>query len=81
MIQHQGYWADHHVFVVPGIVDGDVAKHQATKKADKGEATVVHHHAKHVLGDNGEEIPTLVKCDTHYHESFGDARSPEVCPT
>lgn len=40
----------HHIFVIPGVVDGDVAKKQAfqrlTDLRTKGERTLVHAHRK-----------------------------------
>jgi hypothetical protein len=55
--------ADHHVFVVPGVVDGDVVAEQARKKADKlGESSYVHHHKADVV------------CGDQYHKGYGNFR-------
>jgi hypothetical protein len=60
-----GIEADHHVYVVPDIVAGDVVNNQARKNLDqKSETTYVHHH-KH-----GQT------CEGHEHKWYG----PEVTP-
>jgi hypothetical protein len=43
--------ADHHMYVVPDVVDGRVVSEQAQRRAIKqGETTYVHHHPKHKQG-------------------------------
>jgi hypothetical protein len=63
----QGYTAHHHVYVVPGVVDGDVVQAQAINNLNKRqETTVVHHHAKHVKGEGYTEV----ECLGHHHDTI-----------
>jgi len=72
VITHQGYQADYHAFIVPGIVDGDVVRTQARKRAERyGRSTLVHHHSKHTMDKLHEVI-----CEGRFHEGFGSTKSP-----
>jgi hypothetical protein len=56
----KGIHADHQVYVVPGLIDGDVCRQQAQAKWDKlGETSIVHFHA--------HEIP----CGGQRHNGYG----------
>jgi hypothetical protein len=62
---HHSIEADHHVFIVPGVVDGDVVREQANAKQTKlGESSYVHDH-KH-----DED------CTDHRHWVYGDVNVP-----
>jgi hypothetical protein len=70
MVTYHGEEADHHVFVVPDIVDGRVVAEQAIKKADKyGETTHVHHHAKHWAG-KPQTVDNEINCIGYNHDHY-----------
>jgi len=72
MADYKGIRADHHVFVVPGIVDPDVVRAQAQRALDKkGESTYIHHHSKYVLDQDGLETPNEVQCLGRDHTEVG----------
>lgn len=60
MNQVEGVEADHHVFIIPGVVDASVVHAQALRKLDqRGETTYVHDH-------RADE-----KCQGHEHRWYG----------
>jgi hypothetical protein len=69
-VMYHGEAADHHVFVVPEIVDGQAVAEQATRKADKlNETTLVHHHAKHHHG-KPQIMDNEVACIGYNHDYY-----------
>jgi hypothetical protein len=64
-----GFVADHHKYVVPNMIDGDVVAEQSRKQADKlGESSYVHHHK---AGD---------PCEGHEHNIYGDVQYKPLVP-
>jgi hypothetical protein len=64
-----GVRAAHHVFIIAGVVDGDVCEHQARQKWEKlGDTSVLHWH------DSG------TPCGSSRHKVYGDIEYVESNP-
>ena len=71
MPEYRGVIADHHVFVVPGLVDAKVVEEQANKRYVKKEAsTYIHYHAKYVKG-LPQVVDNEVQCLGYNHTEVG----------
>lgn len=74
MNEIEGVVADHHLFIIPNVVDADVVRAQAIRNRDKeNESTYVHYH-KHGEPCRYHEGPP------QKHESYGNVKvqPPEV---
>jgi hypothetical protein len=70
VVLYHGEEADHHVFVVPDIVDGQVVAEQAKRRADKhGETSYVHHHPKHWQG-KPQVVDNEINCIGYEHDYY-----------
>jgi hypothetical protein len=70
--EYRGVIADHHVFVIPGIVDAKVVEEQANKKyVKREESTYIHYHAKHATGQP-QVVDNEVQCLGYEHTEVGN---------
>jgi hypothetical protein len=63
MHEVNGIFADHHKYVIDGVIDADVVATQSRKQADKGEAVYVHWHKFNE------------DCTDKHHETYGPCRT------